>query len=280
MDIKQLRYAIAVAEAGSFSAGARQAFVTQPTLSAAIAALEADVGFKVFDRHPRGVVLTPQGSRLIAHARSVLSELAAMKTLARSPAVQRRRLRVGLLATLAPQFVADTIAALTRSAGLPGCQTEDGSLSALRRRLASGRLDAILTSLEAQPAPGVCQLELAADSQVLALPEAWEVPAQVTPAMLHGQTLIVRIHCEFLQAASRILDECRVAPIVVARTESDAHAMAMVGAGLGACLVPDSLSAPRVKLVQVQQVRLQRRLGLEWIKGAAGGALDRMQRLA
>src|SRR5258707_1239654 len=51
MDFKQIRYFVAIAEAGSFSAGARRAFVTQPTLSAAIAALEAELGFALLERH-------------------------------------------------------------------------------------------------------------------------------------------------------------------------------------------------------------------------------------
>ncbi len=50
MDLKQIRYLVAVAEAGSFSAAARRAFVTQPTLSAAVAALERELGVRFFER--------------------------------------------------------------------------------------------------------------------------------------------------------------------------------------------------------------------------------------
>jgi len=68
--------------------------------------------------------------------------------------------------------------------------------------------------------------------------------------------------------------------MVVAKTDSDARALALVAAGIGACLLPDSLEHEAVAFVRVDQVNLTRRLGLEWIKGAAGGWLDRItQRL-
>lgn len=73
MDLKQIRYFIAVADAGSFSAGARRAFVTQPTLSAAIGALERELGFALFEREARGISLTTRGLAALETARSILS---------------------------------------------------------------------------------------------------------------------------------------------------------------------------------------------------------------
>jgi DNA-binding transcriptional LysR family regulator len=72
MDLKQIRYLVAVADAGSFSAGARRAFVTQPILSAAIAALETELGSKLFERGARGVAPTQEGSRILDRARAIL----------------------------------------------------------------------------------------------------------------------------------------------------------------------------------------------------------------
>jgi LysR family hydrogen peroxide-inducible transcriptional activator len=83
-----------------------------------------------------------------------------------------------------------------------------------------------------------------------------------------------------LQAASRVLDDWHVQPQVVARTDSDERALAMVAAGIGACLLPDSFQHRGVAFVRPEGPVLARRLGLEWVKGAEGGALDRIsQRL-
>jgi LysR family hydrogen peroxide-inducible transcriptional activator len=92
---------------------------------------------------------------------------------------------------------------------------------------------------------------------------------------LAGQPLIVRVHCEQLQSASRILDAWKVRPHVVAQTDSDARALAMVAAGLGFCLMPDSFEHPEVRMLRPEGVDLPRRLGFEWVKGGGDGWLDR-----
>ena len=274
MDMKHLRYVIAVAEAGSFSAGAKLAFVTQPTLSAAVGALEAELGVRLFERLPRGVQLTREGSRVLAHARVALAEVAAIRAAGKSGAPVGRRLRVGLLTTLPHDLAAATMGRLSQLLAGRRWQTEDAELNSARQRLIRGRLDIIITSLERDPAPGLCQHVLSTDHQVLAVATGTPMPRKITPSILHGKPLIVRTHCEHLQAASRILDEHRVVPLVVAKTDSDARALAMVSAGLGACLVPSSMRGEGVTLVAVEGVKLQRRLGLEWVKGAADGVMD------
>ena len=99
MDLKQIRYFCAVADAGSFSAGARRAFVTQPTLSAAIASLEAELEVRLFDRRARGTVLTAAGQRVLAHARAVLRESERLRAAA-LPAAPAPPRTLGLLASL------------------------------------------------------------------------------------------------------------------------------------------------------------------------------------
>lgn len=65
MNLQQLRYARALAELGSFVKAANRCAVTQPTLSNAIAALEQDLGHKLFERTTRSVKLTPIGAQLL-----------------------------------------------------------------------------------------------------------------------------------------------------------------------------------------------------------------------
>jgi LysR family hydrogen peroxide-inducible transcriptional activator len=273
MDLKQIRYFVAVAEAGSFSAGARRAFVTQPTLSAALAALEAELGFSLLERHARGVRLTPRGEEALETARSILRQTERLKAASRDrPA--GRPLRLSLLPTLAPAFVTGCLSRLMAIDPEKSWRTEDAPLAKLRQRLASGRYDLILTSLGSPP-PGHRQAELLADRQALAVSARAFPRGPVSPDILSGQPLIVRVHCEQLQAASRVLDAWKVRPRVVAQTDSDARALAMVAAGLGFCLMPDSFGHPEVRMLHSDGVELRRRLGLEWVRGAANGWLDR-----
>jgi DNA-binding transcriptional LysR family regulator len=274
MDLKQIRYFIAVADAGSFSAGAKRAFVTQPTLSAAIAALEGELGFALFEREARGISLTTKGLNALETARSILRETERLKapSQGRQPG---KRLRIGLLPTLPPEFVTATLMRLNAFDPARTWQMEDAPLAKLRQRLANGRYDILLTHL-ATPERGHRQCELATDRQALAVSSRAFPRGRISPEILSGQPLIVRIHCEQLQSASRILDEWKVQPRVIARTDSDSRALAMVAAGMGFCLIPDSFVHPEVRLLRPDGVNLQRRLGLEWVKNAADGWLDQV----
>jgi DNA-binding transcriptional LysR family regulator len=71
-DLRQLRYFLAVAEAGSLSAAARRLYITQPALSLALGKLEEGVGVKLFTRHARGVELTAAGEVFAEKARLAL----------------------------------------------------------------------------------------------------------------------------------------------------------------------------------------------------------------
>jgi LysR family carnitine catabolism transcriptional activator len=72
MDRRHLEYFLAVADLGSFTRAASALLIAQPSLSQAIAALERDLGSKLFIRHGRGVRLTPAGEALVEPARRTL----------------------------------------------------------------------------------------------------------------------------------------------------------------------------------------------------------------
>jgi DNA-binding transcriptional LysR family regulator len=114
--LAQLTYFAAVAEAGSFTAAARNLSVRQPTVSAAVAEFEAFVGTTVFQRSRAGVELTPAGRDLLVRVRSVLSALDDVKegvARLRDPEVKLLRLAyspvldVRSLSRLAEPFVAE-----------------------------------------------------------------------------------------------------------------------------------------------------------------------------
>ena len=74
MTLTQLKYAIEVANAGSINKAAGNLFITQPSLSSAIAELESEIGIKLFSRNNRGIFLTPEGSEFVGYARQVIEQ--------------------------------------------------------------------------------------------------------------------------------------------------------------------------------------------------------------
>ena len=74
MTLTQLRYVVAVAEAGSISAAAARLFIAQPSLSKAVSELEAEMGVHIFERGARGVRETEEGTRFLSYARQVVEQ--------------------------------------------------------------------------------------------------------------------------------------------------------------------------------------------------------------
>ena len=96
MDIRQLKAFVAIAESGTFTAGAARVHVTQAAISMQIRQLENETGAQLFVRAPRKIILTEAGERLLERAYTILREhAAALEELAALTGAHRGRLRIG-----------------------------------------------------------------------------------------------------------------------------------------------------------------------------------------
>jgi DNA-binding transcriptional LysR family regulator len=99
MDLRQLRYVVAVVDAGGIRKASRQLDLAQPSLSQALRQLEAELGVQLIRRSPRGIELTAAGTEFLEYARDILDRAAEAHAAMRRRAEQRScTLRVGLLA--------------------------------------------------------------------------------------------------------------------------------------------------------------------------------------
>ena len=115
MNLKDLKYVVAVAETKHFGKAAENCFVSQPTLSGQIKKLEEDLGVAIFERTNRSVEITAIGHEIITLARSVLEQSDAIKLLAQShqdPLVGQ--LKVGAIPTLSPYLMPFILVPLKR----------------------------------------------------------------------------------------------------------------------------------------------------------------------
>lgn len=106
MTIIQLEYLLAVANCGSFSAAAEHCFVTQPSLSMQVKALEEELGVVLLDRSKKPVIPTEAGEVVLAHARETLKAYDGIKeSVAELKGETAGKLRLGVIPTIAPYLL-------------------------------------------------------------------------------------------------------------------------------------------------------------------------------
>ncbi|HVE16191.1 MAG TPA: LysR substrate-binding domain-containing protein [Chthoniobacterales bacterium] len=112
MELRHLRYFVAVAEELSFSKAARRLHIAQPPLSMQIRLLEETLGVPLFDRSQRPVALTPAGTAFLKDARKILSDIEAAQVRVRDTGGgEAGSLKVAFITPLASELLADIIRA-------------------------------------------------------------------------------------------------------------------------------------------------------------------------
>ncbi|KRB85517.1 hypothetical protein ASE00_01605 [Sphingomonas sp. Root710] len=196
MDLRQLRYFKAIADAKSFVRGAHQLCVAQPALSRSMASLEAEIGQQVFFRHSNGVALTDAGERLYAHAVDILGR---MKLLTDEMSVNLGKphgaVSLGVPQSMQSIITAPVVGAFYQEFADVALKVTENSSANLRDAVINGQIDlAIISTLT--PSRGLSYKPLFAD--LMCLVERADVPDRFGSAIeledLAGQSLILSGH--------------------------------------------------------------------------------------
>jgi DNA-binding transcriptional LysR family regulator len=160
VELRHLRYLVAIADAGSFTHAAERMFVTQPTLSQQIRRLEEMVGTSLLDRRPDGVRLTDAGSILLEESRTVLSLIEhGVRRSRQAAGLGRPRLRFVLPPQLPDGLAADTAARLRSVATMADVDVTwleapvDAGFSLIRQRRADAALGWVMSDPAVLPDP-------------------------------------------------------------------------------------------------------------------------------
>ena len=151
MNLRDLRYLVAVAEHQHFGRAAEACFVSQPTLSTQLKKLEQTLGVILIERTNRRVMLSPEGEQIVAQAQRILVEvnsLTAMSEQLRDPL--GGEVRLGIIPTIAPYLLPKILAPLTAEFPNLNIQLTEGQTSQITRMLKQGDLDAVLLALPLQ----------------------------------------------------------------------------------------------------------------------------------
>jgi DNA-binding transcriptional LysR family regulator len=149
VEIRQLRAFIAIAESGTFTAGALRVHVTQAAISMQIRQLETEIGARVFVRAPRHVILTEAGEQLLHRARQILREHdAALEEIAELAGAERGRLRIGSASAMVlTDQLPGILNELRRQHPRAEISVTSGTSESLVEQIVAGELDIAFVSL-------------------------------------------------------------------------------------------------------------------------------------
>ncbi len=238
--LRQLQYAVAVAEARSFRRGAARCHVSQPALSAQIALLEEAIGAQLFERKTK-LVITAAGEEVLARARVLLAQADELADSAERGADPfDKTIRLGVIPTIAPYLLPEIAPALRAKYPKLRIVWVEEKTPALRARLENGELDGLIAARESALGD-VAQATIGSDAFVLATPRGHALARTTKPARMEALAdervmLLDDGHCfrdqVFALCARSGVSESEL------RATSLATLVQMVAGGAGVTLLP------------------------------------------
>lgn len=276
ISLRQIRYALAVAEAGHFGRAAEACAVTQPALSQQILALEALCGAALFDRLKSGIRPTPFGREFLTLARDVVKSAEALDAFAAGRAGRPDRpLRFGLIPTVAPYLLPVIFPPMTTALPDLHFAISESRTEALLDALRDGSIDvALIATTPPAGGPRLVEDMLFDDVFVLATPRNETTTAPVVLADLAPERILLldEGHCFRDQTISACRFNHEGSAATFAAT-SLSTIVEFVANGQGVTLLPEialpkEASDTRIAIHSLHDPSAHRQLRLVWREGA------------
>ena len=273
MTLTELKYVVALAQERHFGRAAQKCFVTQPTLSLALAKLEDELGVRLFERNKNEVLVTPMGAGIVEQARRVLDEAGKIASLAKGAQDQLAgALRLGVIPTIGPYLLPELVPILRRRAPHMPLILEENFTGSLVPMLRDGEIDAALIALPFT-VTGVKTRTLYEEPFSVVVPEghAWAKKKRVRPDELSGESLLVLNagHCFREQVLEACPGQANTASPEGRSGSSLETIRNMVASGLGVSVLPDTALQPRyanrlVKVIPFTEPVPSRKVAIAW----------------
>lgn len=249
MELRHLRYFVAVAEELNFTRAAARLGIGQPPLSQQIRDLETELGILLFHRVPHGAELTEAGREFLEEARGILSSAERAKEVARrAHRGETGRLALGFTGSAAfNPVVSATIRNFRRSWPQVLLSLEEMNTFRLLEKLVRGDLDAAFIRPGMQDPEGVRLRRLPPEPTLIALPASHKLAAETELPLtaLANEPFVLFPRGAGLSLYDQIVDSCREAgfePVIGQSAPQISSVVNLVAADLGVSIVPQSIA--------------------------------------
>src|SRR2546428_2027520 len=288
LEMRHLRYLLAVAEAGSFSRAADRLGISQPSVSQQMRDLEAGLRVPLFQRRGKRILLTPRGLIFQEHARAVLHQLENfLQDLNSEPGELRGALRLGVIPVLNVPLVPQLLGSFVADYPAISITVEEISSTEIETALEEGRMDVGLGFLT-RHSPNLRYEPIYTDEFALIVsePHPWWNRRVIHFSELHQQRL-VQLPDSFVMR--RMTDEISRKHQVRPRTVAEINAIGTLLRSLGpleaAALMPKialrGTEGLKLKAIRLQGKNLALEIGLlHLIDSGANNAVDEFTKMA
>lgn len=258
MELRQLRYFLAVSDELHFGRAAEKLHMSQPPLTVQIRRLERELGLALFDRSTRRVSLTPMGAAFQKRVRGVLDDLDdAVAEINDVGSGRRGRLRVGFVSSASYTAIPEAVRLFRELRPRIDLVLRPLTSGEQVEGLLEGELDLGLIR-DPEPAPGLSLESLLTEELVAVLPARHPLASQssVSPEDLAGEGMILfpyRLMPGFVSQVLRIFAPGRI-PHVVQQAIHQETVVGLVAAGLGISILPESISRIHTTGVELRPI--------------------------
>ena len=285
MELRHLRYFIAVAEELNFTRAAARLHIGQPPLSMQIRDLEGEMGVRLFERTQRRVALTPAGQCLLEHAYRILGGVReAVEAAQRAARGELGELRVGFTSSLPfTDLLPDALHAYRRRFPAVRLQLSEMFTPEQFGALARGELDVGFVRLQGGRAPdGIALREIARNPLRLVVNASHRLAgaAAISFAELRDEDFIgfpADVGTDLPAVLRGLCRQAGFEPRIVQTAREATTQIGLVGAGLGVAVLPaplETVRMARVRYLPIIDADAQFRLAVATVEGAPSPLLQ------
>ena len=280
LTLRQFRYFIAVAESGSVAAASRMLAIAQSAVTKSLQELEDELGQPLFERTPRGMMLTPPGHRFLSSARKVIGAVAEATRLHRADASAELlgRLNVGVTSLVAGYYLSELLSRYRRNAPAVDVQVVEETPPFLEHLLINGELDVaiMVSNVLEEPQALIAETLTRSPNRVWLAsdhPLAQRDEVTLADCAAFDQIVLEADRIDDLMRAAWARHQLKVRTLL--KTSSLEAVRSLVGAGAGIAVLPDFLYRPWTLDAEHVDVRTLRDelptvdVGLVWRRGLA-----------